>query len=70
LVESPLQFVQVGVQMPERQLMVRAHDGTLEEAPDINYGVGVNQHLINGAPLEEATERRALDHSMAFEYEP
>ena len=28
------------------------------------------QHLINGAPLEEATERRALDRSMAFEYEP
>ena len=42
VVESPLQFLKVAVQVLDAHLVKGADDGTLEQAPHALYAVGVN----------------------------
>ena len=42
VVESPFQFIQVGIQVFDLNLMKRTDDRPLKETPDVLYGVGVD----------------------------
>src|SRR2546425_4439462 len=42
IIETPLEFIEVLVHVLRRQVVVRADDAALEQAPDALYGVGMN----------------------------
>ena len=42
IIKSMLQFIEIGVQMFGRQLVIRPHNGTFKQAPHALYGFSVN----------------------------
>ena len=71
IIVSPLQFLQVAVQMLDANLMERTNDGSLEQAPHALDPVGVNvtdNPLLGGVADGLMSGIRIPDPDIGFEF--